>query len=111
MKLTGENRRTRGKTCPNATLSTTNPTWTETGSNPGLRGGTPAANRLSHGAALQVKLQILETKCASALRKRKAGYIEMLYNGLPSTILDLLLGNTKRKSDELVCAFDCSLSI
>jgi hypothetical protein len=31
MKLTGENRSTRGKTCPSATLSTTNPTWTEVG--------------------------------------------------------------------------------
>jgi hypothetical protein len=52
MQLTGENRRTRGKTCPSATLSTTNPTWTETGSNldrPCLRGRRPAANRLSHG--------------------------------------------------------------
>jgi hypothetical protein len=26
MKFTGENRNTRGKTCPGATLSTTNPT-------------------------------------------------------------------------------------
>jgi hypothetical protein len=40
------------KTCPSATLSTTNPTWTNPGSNPGLRGGRPAANRLSHGTAL-----------------------------------------------------------
>jgi hypothetical protein len=40
-----------GKTCPSATLSTTNPTWTDTGSNPGLRGERPAANRLSHGTA------------------------------------------------------------
>jgi hypothetical protein len=31
MQLTGENRSTRGKTCPSATLSTTNPTWTDTG--------------------------------------------------------------------------------
>jgi hypothetical protein len=51
MKLTGENRRTRGKTCPSATLSTTNPTLTDPGSNPGLRGGRPATNRLSHGTA------------------------------------------------------------
>jgi hypothetical protein len=29
MKLTGENRRTRRKTCPSATSSTTNPTWTD----------------------------------------------------------------------------------
>ena len=39
------------KTCPSTTLSTTNPTWTEPGSNPGLRGGRPATNRLSHGTA------------------------------------------------------------
>ena len=51
MKLTGENRSTRGKTCPSATLSTTNPTWTDRGSNPGLRGERPATNRLSHGTA------------------------------------------------------------
>jgi hypothetical protein len=51
MKLTGENRSTRGKTCPSATLSTTNPTWTDPGSNPSLPGGRPAANRLSHGTA------------------------------------------------------------
>jgi hypothetical protein len=52
MKLTGENRSDRGKTCPSATLSTTNPTWTDPGSNPGLRGERPATNRLSHGTAL-----------------------------------------------------------
>jgi hypothetical protein len=51
MKLTGDNRSTRGKTCPSATLSTTNTTWTDLGSNPGLRGGRPATNRLSHGTA------------------------------------------------------------
>jgi hypothetical protein len=33
-------------------LSTTNPTWTDPGSNPGLRGERPATNRLSHGTAL-----------------------------------------------------------
>jgi hypothetical protein len=49
MKLTGENRSTRGKTCPSATLSTTNPTWTKPGTNPGLRGDRPAAKRVSHG--------------------------------------------------------------
>jgi hypothetical protein len=36
-----------GKTCPSATLSTTNPTWPD----PGRRGGKPAINRLSYGAA------------------------------------------------------------
>jgi hypothetical protein len=49
MKLTGENGSTRGKTCLSATFSTTNFTWTDPGSNSGLRGGWPATNRLSHG--------------------------------------------------------------
>jgi hypothetical protein len=39
------------KTCPSATLSTTNPTWPDPGSNPGHRGGKPATNRLSYVAA------------------------------------------------------------
>jgi hypothetical protein len=51
--LTGENRRTRGKTCPSATSSTTNATWTDPGSKPGLRGGMQAANRLSHSTAFR----------------------------------------------------------
>jgi hypothetical protein len=38
-------------TCPSATLSTRNPTWTDPGSNPGLGGERPATNRLSHGMA------------------------------------------------------------
>jgi hypothetical protein len=40
-----------GKTCPSASLSTTNFTWTDPGSNPVLRGGRQATNRLSHGTA------------------------------------------------------------
>jgi hypothetical protein len=51
MILTGENRRTRGKTCPSATLSTTNPTWIDSGANQGLRGERPATNDLSQGMA------------------------------------------------------------
>jgi hypothetical protein len=47
------------KTCPNATLSTTNPTWPDPGSNPGRRGGKPATNRFSYGAALLVYLMLL----------------------------------------------------
>jgi hypothetical protein len=38
MKLTTENRSTRGKTCPSAILSTINPIWTDPGSNSCLRG-------------------------------------------------------------------------
>jgi hypothetical protein len=43
------------KTCHSATLSTTNPTWPDPGSNPGRRGGKPATNRLSYGAAQRVR--------------------------------------------------------
>jgi hypothetical protein len=37
MIMTGENRRSRRKTCPSTTLSTTNLTWIYPGANPGLR--------------------------------------------------------------------------
>jgi hypothetical protein len=49
MKLTGKNRSTWRETCPSATLSTTNPTGTDPGSNLGLRSEMPATNCLSHG--------------------------------------------------------------
>jgi hypothetical protein len=49
--LAGENRRTRRKTRPSATSSTTNPIWIDLGANPGLRGERPATNDLSHGTA------------------------------------------------------------
>jgi hypothetical protein len=39
------------KTCPSTTLSTTNPTWPDLGSNPSRRGGKPATNHLSYGTA------------------------------------------------------------
>jgi hypothetical protein len=39
------------KTCPGATLSTTNPTWPDPGLNPGRRSGKPTTNRFSYGAA------------------------------------------------------------
>jgi hypothetical protein len=51
--LTGENRRTQRKTCPSATLSTTNHTWIDPGSNPSLRGERPATNDLSHDTAMR----------------------------------------------------------
>jgi hypothetical protein len=52
MILIGENRRSRRKTCPSSTLSTTNPTWIDTGANLGLRCERPAINGLSHGTAI-----------------------------------------------------------
>jgi hypothetical protein len=44
------------KTCPSVILSTTNPTWTDPGANPGLRSERSATNRLSHGTACFVLL-------------------------------------------------------
>jgi hypothetical protein len=58
MILAGECRRTRRETCPSSTLSTTNPTRTGSGANPGLRGKTPATNSLGHGTALPLKSHI-----------------------------------------------------
>jgi hypothetical protein len=46
MKMTGENRMIRRKTCPSVTLFTTNPIWTALGPNSGLRGEKPVSNRL-----------------------------------------------------------------
>jgi hypothetical protein len=43
-----------GENLPRATLSTTNPTWPDPGSNLGRRGGKPATNRLSYGAAMNI---------------------------------------------------------
>jgi hypothetical protein len=53
------------KPCPSATLSTTNPTWQDPGSNPGRRVGKPATNRFSYGAALTQKLY--SDTCTSSL--------------------------------------------
>jgi hypothetical protein len=71
MKLTVENRSTRRKTYPIATLSTTILTWTDRRSNPGIRGERPATNRLSRGTALfmtafiatKFNHQLTETAC------------------------------------------------
>jgi hypothetical protein len=68
MILTGENRRTRRKTCPSATLSTINPTWIEPGANPSLRGERPATNDLRHGMAIvNANLELPPTACNVAI--------------------------------------------
>jgi hypothetical protein len=54
--------------CPSATLSTTNPTWPDPGSNPGRRDGKPATNRLSYGGALV--LYVTKPKGTSMLKLR-----------------------------------------
>jgi hypothetical protein len=54
------------KTCPSATLSTTNPTWPDPGSNTGRRGGKPATNHLSYGAALSISYYYLRPSSSNA---------------------------------------------
>jgi hypothetical protein len=52
MILTGETKELKRKTCPSATLYTTNPTWIDLG----LRGERLATNCLSHGMAFKGSL-------------------------------------------------------
>jgi hypothetical protein len=47
------------KTCPSATLFTTNPTWPDLGSNPGRRGENPATNRMSYGTAVSLAVNVV----------------------------------------------------
>jgi hypothetical protein len=61
-RLAGETEVLGERSCPSATLSTTNPTWPDPGSNPGRRGGKPATNRLSYGVALRI---FFESYCPS----------------------------------------------
>jgi hypothetical protein len=49
--MKGEKPNKSEETCPSATLPTTNPTWTDPGVNPGLRGERQATNRLSNVTA------------------------------------------------------------
>jgi hypothetical protein len=56
-----EPRRNQEKTCPSATLSTTNSTRPDAGANPVLCGERPATNRLSHGKAPLQLNTILQT--------------------------------------------------
>jgi hypothetical protein len=60
MILTGEDQITWSKTCPSATLFSTNPACTDPGANPGLRCETPATNRLSHDPVVGFTLTDLD---------------------------------------------------
>jgi hypothetical protein len=61
-----------GKTCPSATFSTTNPTWTDPGSKPGLRGG-----RLVAWAMVRPRTSI----CANRVTKDWQGDIRNIIEG------------------------------
>jgi hypothetical protein len=51
MVLSGGKPKNSKKNRPSTTLSTTSPTWTDPGTNLGLRGERVATNRLSHATA------------------------------------------------------------
>jgi hypothetical protein len=57
----------QGKTCSRATSSTTNPTWTNPGSKPSLRGERPATNSLSHGMAYDLAWLYYDYLCHASL--------------------------------------------
>jgi hypothetical protein len=62
------------KTCPSATLSTTNPTWLDPILNPGRRDGKPATNRLSYGAAFRDLLNA----CQFGFRARHSTTLQLM---------------------------------
>jgi hypothetical protein len=58
MKIGRGHRSTRRKPAPAPLCPPQNPTWPYLGSNPGRRGGKPATNRLSYGAAKYPMLRL-----------------------------------------------------
>jgi hypothetical protein len=89
MKPTGEKRGTRLEACPSATLSTTNPTWTEPGSNPGLRRGRSAANRLSHGRANGLIVGIVSSNLTEDVDGSRFCLLCCLLSGLCNELITL----------------------
>jgi hypothetical protein len=77
MKFAGENRSPRGKTCPSVTLSTTNPTWTDPGSNPGPRGQitifSPTKCTLSFPDILYYNILLITATCFDPLSDHHQG--------------------------------------
>jgi hypothetical protein len=70
------------KTYPSTTFSTTNPTWLDPGLNTGRRGGKPATNRLSYGAAqvshdltpAQTRAAVMESRLLTALSMAQSSW-------------------------------------
>jgi hypothetical protein len=73
MILTEENHRTRRKTCLIATMSTTNPTWTD----PGLRGERPATKCLSHTSSGSIKCDTFLERLLSQRNVRNSCLVTM----------------------------------
>jgi hypothetical protein len=68
-----ENQRICTETCPSATLSITNPTWTDPNVNPGLCSEVPVTNCLSHGTAYLFNR--LFTYCSSVFKVINGGLL------------------------------------
>jgi hypothetical protein len=66
------------KTCPSATLTTTNPTWPDLGSNPSRRGGKPATNHLSSGTAYATAVTLL-CSVSTRFESETQHFLRMMY--------------------------------
>jgi hypothetical protein len=58
-----ENQKPQRDTCPSANLSTTNPTWTDLGANPGLHCEMLATDHLSYGMAYKLCKYVQNVVC------------------------------------------------
>jgi hypothetical protein len=90
MILTGENRRTRRKTFPSATLSTTNLTWIDPDANPGLCGERPATNDLSHGTAPEILLVHVQIHIALKCEQITIVDLHITLKFLPQQLIQFL---------------------
>jgi hypothetical protein len=97
----GNNRSTREKPCASATLYTTNSAWTNPGSNPSLRCGRLATNRLSHGTALQ---SCLTFRCYT-ISNNTGRYLPKLIGQNVTCIWQLQFSNFGRNTSNLFSKF------
>jgi hypothetical protein len=104
------NKRSRRKTCPSATLSTTNPTGNDPCANPGLRNERPATNRLSHGTASH---SISVKKTVGTLMKlcRPSLQISGKVSHILVTVLQAEKSDRKLEWKQCTETKDCSLSM
>jgi hypothetical protein len=87
-----------GKTCPSATPFTANATRTNLGSNPGLRGGMPATNRLSHGSdkcccyyqCSLVQVYQQQRVTSAAIRERSSKPVDTSHLTLPQICCQII---------------------
>jgi hypothetical protein len=71
-----------GENLPQSTLSTSNPTWPDLGSNPGRRGGKPATNRQSYCTAFEPTNSINSCKIDQTISVQIPAFNSMKYDFL-----------------------------